>query len=301
MTPTDFERRRLELFAASDFDGRSVTLTDPRGRKIYTMQAGSGGIPTIVVHGGMSNGSVWATTAGKLDGHVVVVDRPGCGLSYPMDYTGTDYTAEAAQFIADVADALGASTVNLLGNSMGGFFCMAFATRHPDRVNRMVLSGAPAGIDRHLPLFVRLWGRRFTGALITAQMAEMTDLEVFRKNVWSSLVAHPDRLSRDFLTLAMAGSSLPGTADTSRTMLATVSSIGGWRKNLLIRSAMETCPVETLILWGDKDSFAPPSSGENLAAAMPNAAFHLSKDTGHLPFLDNPEETAEAANRFFAA
>ncbi|MGH2805260.1 MAG: alpha/beta fold hydrolase, partial [Thermoleophilaceae bacterium] len=73
-------------------------------------------------------------------------------MSYPIDYREVDYRGAAAEWLLDLLDAIDADQVDLVGNSMGGFFSMAFAIAHPHRVRRLVLVGAPAGLDRDLPL-----------------------------------------------------------------------------------------------------------------------------------------------------
>ena len=55
---------------------------------------------------------------------------------------------------------------------------------------------------------------------------------------------------------------------------------------------MARLPVPTLFLWGDRDAFAPPSIGQDLAARMPSARLVTLPDTGHLPHLERPEAVA---------
>jgi len=37
---------------------------------------------------------------------------------------------------------------------MGGFFAIAFAAAHPERVRRLILSGSPGGVFPRLRLFL---------------------------------------------------------------------------------------------------------------------------------------------------
>jgi pimeloyl-ACP methyl ester carboxylesterase len=46
---------------------------------------------------------------------------------------------------------------------------------------------------------------------------------------------------------------------------------------------------ETLIIWGKDDRLFPVEYGERAAKIIPNAKFHLIKDAGHLPLMDQPE------------
>ncbi len=120
------------------------------------------------------------------------------GLSYPIDYREVDYRGAAAEWLLDLLDAIDADQVDLVGNSMGGFFSMAFAIAHPHRVRRLVLVGAPAGLDRDLPLVLRLWGNPVSGpVLIRSNLTSPGDAEALRARVFSRLlVAHPPSETR---------------------------------------------------------------------------------------------------------
>lgn len=296
-----FERDRLALFHSHGFAGKSRRFDDGAGGMTYAVVGGEGDRPTIVVHGGLADAGVWAPVASRLPGALVIPDRPGHGLTSPIDYTGKDYRKLAEEWLLSVVDGLGARKVDLVGNSMGGYFSMAFALRYPERVRRLALVGAPAGIDRTLPLFLRMWGRPVVGNLISAMMARTTDPEALRTRVMAPMCSHPERISIEQLRISIAAASKPGWHVTARSMIAAVSDLGGWRPELSLREEMTRLEVPTLFSWGDKDSFAPPSSGQALASKMPDARFELLEDVGHLPQLDDPAAVAESLTRFFAA
>ena len=51
-------------------------------------------------------------------------------------------------------------------------------------------------------------------------------------------------------------------------------------------------------VWGEKDAFAPPSSGEDLAARMPNARLVAVEDAGHNVWLDQLDACLEPITEF---
>lgn len=258
------------------------------------------GPTTLVIHGGLAEAAVWYSTAAHLPdaGPVVIPDRPGHGLTYEMDYTGVDYRADAVAWMLHVVDSLGVRQVDLVGNSMGGYFCLVFALAHPERVRRIAIVGAPAGVDRPLPLFLRLWGRPVVGHLISKMMAGMTDPEELRTKVLGPMVARPENIATDALAVKLQAAGKPGWHVMARSMIRAVSNIRGWRPELDIREEVASLAVPTHFIWGDKDNFAPPSSGEDLARRMPNASFELLEDAGHLPQLDVPEQLGRSITRF---
>jgi len=75
---------------------------------------------------------------GLADAHTVIrYDERGCGLS-DRDIEDVSLDARLADLEA-VIDAAGTERVALLGISQGGPLAIAFAARHPERVNRLVL------------------------------------------------------------------------------------------------------------------------------------------------------------------
>jgi pimeloyl-ACP methyl ester carboxylesterase len=50
--------------------------------------------------------------------------------------------------------------------------------------------------------------------------------------------------------------------------------------------------MPTLLIWGDKDSFGPPSLAQEMAQLMPNSRVEVVPDAGHLAWLDQPETVA---------
>jgi pimeloyl-ACP methyl ester carboxylesterase len=103
----------------------------------------------VLVHGGVGNTIEWAEIAGRLDGPVVIPDRPGFGLSDPHNYHLVDFRVDAGRWLLELVDGLGAQQIDLVGNSMGGFFAIAFGSylAHPDRLPTDLLEVALAGIN----------------------------------------------------------------------------------------------------------------------------------------------------------
>jgi pimeloyl-ACP methyl ester carboxylesterase len=108
----------------------------------------SGARPLVLLHGSGSTSAMWlADVPSYVDSHrVYAVDIPGePGLSVwarPRLRSGA-----YAEWLGDVLDALELDRTSVLGNSLGGWLAADFASRHPDRVERLVLL-SPSGIGR---------------------------------------------------------------------------------------------------------------------------------------------------------
>ena len=293
-----FEADRLGLFAAHGLEAEGRLIPDRAGNETYVVVGGTGSPVRVLVHGGLSEAASWAVLAGRLNGRLAIPDRPGYGLSYPIDYRNVDdYLLAAADWLESVVDGLGEEQVDLIGSSMGGFFATAFAVQHPQRVRRLVLLAAPAGIERRIPVFLRLWGNPITGRLL--MRSKMGSPEQLRERAYSSLVVHPDRVPGDQLEIEYAAGQLPAFGFTTYTMLRAATNLRGWRSRYLIKDKLVELDNPTLIAWGaDDTNFSTPSLGREIASKMPNATFQLLPDAGHAPWIDQPELTAETVNNY---
>src|SRR6476619_3920455 len=293
----EFEERRLAAFRRRGFSGVGRRIPDHAGRQTYILVSEEkSACPTVLVHGGVGNTIEWADLAPKLETPLVIPDRPGFGLSYPIDYRRLDFRADAARWLLELTDGLGVDKIDLVGNSMGGFFAIAFAGAHPDRVRKLVLCGTAGGLFPRPGLFLQLWATPGVGALISK--IRFRDTDMLRKRAFGSYLMHPVRIPDDLLEVALLGINLPGTADTNQAIMQAVATIRGWRPQLRLESALATLPVPTLFICGDHDPLAGPDVGRDLTTRMPDAHITVITDAGHIPHLDQPEPVAAALNDF---
>ena len=291
-----FGESRRAAFARRGFAAGGRRIPDRAGRETYALVAGDGPRPTVLVHGGAGSTIEWAQIAARLDGPVVIPDRPGFGLSDPHDYHRADFRADSASWLLDLADGLGAQQIDLAGGSMGGFIAVAFAAAHPGRVRRLILAGSPGGLFRRIGLFLQLWATPGTGALIS--QIKFRDTETLRKRMFGSYLAHPGRLPADLLEVALAGLNLPGTAQANRAILQAVATLRGWRPDMRLDGALAALDVPTLFAWGAKDQLAPADVARDLALRMTDAQLTVIEDAGHIPHIDQPDAVAAAINGF---
>lgn len=294
-----FESRRLALFDAHGLNGKSHRVTDATGNQTYMILGGDEGSPArILIHGGLSESAHWAMLAGRLTGRVVIPDRPGYGLSHAIDYRKVEHFGEAAaDWLLSVIEGIGEDRIDLVGTSMGGFFAISFANRHPERVRRLVLLAAPAGIDRHIPWFLKMWANPVTGRLFMNSSLEGP--EQLRERVYAGLVAHPERVPADQLEVEFAAGQLPDFAIAAHSMLRASIGLRGFRRRYLVGEDLAALEIPTLIAWGEKDtSFYPPSLGREMATKMVDGEFVLIPDAGHMPWIDELDLVAEAVNQF---
>ncbi|HZM82289.1 MAG TPA: alpha/beta fold hydrolase [Candidatus Limnocylindrales bacterium] len=125
-----------------------LTVPTRLGETFVVASGPAGAPPLVLLHGSGSTSAMWlGDISSYVDNHrVYAVDIPGePGLSAPARPTLA--SGAYADWLGDVLDALGIQRVRLLGLSLGGWLAADFATRDPDRVERLVLL-SPSGIGR---------------------------------------------------------------------------------------------------------------------------------------------------------
>lgn len=259
------------------------------------------GPPLLLVHGGGDGAFVWVPILPALarNHRVLAVDRPGHGLADPFDYRGVDVLEHARVFLRDIVDSLQLPRVDVVANGLGGLWAVAFALGAPDRISRLVLAGAPAGVTREVPLPLRMLGLPLIGPRIGRLFMSNPTRDASRKFWGQLLVVHPERLD-DTLLDADVAHTRRNTGSILSLIRLTVG-LRGLRPRLVLRDRWQELQVPTLILYGERDAFATPSLREAWdAIAMRNRNLQVNSVPGagnHL-WLDDPEGVVEEMERF---
>ncbi len=266
--------------------------------KVHLLEVGEGE-PVLLIHGGGAMAISWEPLLSLLQHHfhLYVPDLPGCGLTEKINYRGLSFREYAIKFVESVLAELGIQKISLIGNSIGGYWGIVFSLACPEAVKKLVLIGAPSGIDKWAPLLLRLFGIPVFNRFLYATIAKPS-LKGIRDLFQLLLVANIDRISPEYLECTYLNSMLPGSGESWLSMLEEVVTPIGWNIKYYIRDELMNLQQPILFIWGDKDAFAPPSSGEEACKMMPNARMKVISNAGHLPWLDEPEQCAELIINF---
>ncbi len=116
-------------------------LIETDGTKLYYEVMGEGH-PLVLIHGGYMDNRMWDDQFAAFAEHYKVVryDVRGFGKT---DLPQTPYTDR--QDLYNLLSFLGISKTYLLGLSLGGVIAQDFTLEHPERVDALILVGAPIG------------------------------------------------------------------------------------------------------------------------------------------------------------
>lgn len=127
---------------------RQLTVPTRLGDTFVMDSGPEHGPPLVLLHGSGTNTAMWIADVAVWAEHfrVYAVDLVGeAGRSAPArPPLGSD---DYAGWLDDVFDALGLARATLLGASLGGWLALDYATRRPQRVERLVCT-CPGGLGR---------------------------------------------------------------------------------------------------------------------------------------------------------
>lgn len=286
----EYKRTRQRLFDEQGIQPQSkMVITGAPVKEVHYLEIGNGK-PLILIHGGGSHSSEWINILKPLsiNYHLYVVDRPGCGLTDSFDYTGVDFRESAVQFVSSFMNALGLEKASFVGQSMGGYFSICFSLQHPERVEKLLLIGAPAGMNLWIPPILRLLGTKGLNRFLVNTIAKPSVANV--KNVHKQiLVADVKKVSDDYFKHCYYGQLIPGNDKGFLSLLENVLTIRGWRKGLYIGDKLHQLKVPVRFIWGDKDVFEKPETGMPKTLKIQDCKFEVVANAGHCPWLDQPE------------
>jgi len=262
--------------------GFSVRYTDVRGARLRWFEAGRGPIVALL-HGLGGAASNWLLVAPALTERcrVLVPDLPGHGGSSALPGP-----AETLDPFADRVAALLPGPAVLVGHSLGAVAALRLASRNPELVRGLVLTGS-AGIGsstRQRQRVLTLTSVIQPGKRISPLWHVVARRPLLRKLAFKVVsVADPQALEPSTAEGFLAGSGLHTGIRAARDALA--------RTDPRLDLERVRCPV--LVLHGARDGQVPLREAFEYSRRL-RAPVRAIADCGHLPLGERPRAVVDA-------
>ena len=245
------------------------------GIRTNYLEAGSGDETVLLIHGsgpGVTSYANWRLVIPSLaeNFHVIAPDMVGFGFSERPE--GVDYGLDTwADQVVGLMDTLGIQKAHLIGNSFGGGIALRVATKHPDRVGKLVLMGSmgvpfdiPAGLER-------VWGYE-------------PSVENMRE-VLHTFVYNRERIDDELARSRYEGSIQPGFQEAFSAMFPAPRQ--RWVEAMTVPDEeIKKLPHETLIVHGREDEVIPVANSYHLESIMQNADLSVYANCGHWSMIE---------------
>lgn len=264
---------------------KKTSIGLPTGLSLEYVEHGpAGGTPVVFLHGVTDSWRSFEELLPRLPGHVrsLAVSFRGHGGSGRPDsgYLFNDMSGDIVAFL----DAMHIDRAVIVGHSMGASVAQRFAIDHTDRVRALVLIGSFANLHRDPGLT----------AFFESSIAGLTDPidRAFARDWQLSTLARdipPERLDV-FVDETL---KVP-----SRVWKAAFS---GFLTTPDFADGLRNVSAPALIIWGDRDSYAPRGDQERLVATLPDARLAVYEEHVHAVHWENPVRVAADIGAFLLA
>jgi len=277
----------------------------PLGIRVRVQVVGEGP-PLVFLHGGPNAGSTWAGLVSLLTGYqCILIDRPGCGLSeIPNGRKLTKLVLKdwILTTLDEILEHFQFDAVNLVGSSFGGYWVLQYALHRPERVRRMVQEGCPAMVEEmNVPDFMKTLTRPVLRWLIPRlPTSKSYSKKIFREIGHTDSVEH-DKVDDVFIEWYVHLMNHTDTMKNDSRLINELLVEGRLNPHYVLPDReIQKLTVPTLWLWGEADPFGGVDIGKRIHSGMMASEFVSFKNSGHLPWLDDPQAHAEHIAAFVA-
>lgn len=240
------------------------------------------GSELVLLHGWGMHADIWNPIVEALSKQfrLHLIDLPGHGRSEPLESFTLDSVCDVlAQHVPERA--------HWVGWSLGGLFALAFAARHPQRVERLVMLASN-------PCFMAndSWPQGMSRSVLEGFAEDLLQDHQTTLIKFLGLVARgaPDNAVLRELRRAVRAMPSPHAA-TLRGGLTIL-------RDADLRSSLGTLSMPMLWIGGARDTLVPIAALRRVHEQYPHMPLQEIAQAGHAPFISHPQETVAALSGF---
>ncbi len=269
------------------------------GTELFTKSIGQGE-PIVFLHGGPGmDHTYFLPQMAELakDYRLIFFDQRTSGRS-AADVNEASVTLD--NFVEDIEGiraAFDLDKMNLAGHSWGGFLAMAYAVKHPDKLNSIMLFNATPPSSEYQAEMSQSVSEKTPAEDVVARR-RILQSDAYRRQQSSAFealyrntfrVSFYDKAQVENLTLTFPSDFAARNARL-RHLYGDLDSF-----NLLAGLKKVTCPA--LIVHSENDNI-PIQAPEAIHAALAKSEFFLMEASGHFPFIESQDEFFKGVRDF---
>lgn len=179
-----------------------------------------------------------------------------------------------SNFIHDFVEYKKYTSVNLIGNSLGGHVALIYALAHPELVNSMVLTGSSG-------LYENAMGGSFPkrkdyNFIKTKTEITFYDPNTATKELVDEVYEIVNSRNKGIRIIQMAKSAI--------------------RHNM--SKVIKNITAPSCLIWGKNDNITPIDVAHEFNDLLPNSELHFIDKCGHAPMMEHPKEFNEILEGF---
>ncbi|MFM2064048.1 MAG: hypothetical protein RLZZ507_3719 [Cyanobacteriota bacterium] len=274
---------------------QNLIITDANGYPVQIAYGEKGtGKPLILLHGLGSWSYNWRHCINPLSKYfrVICFDAKGYGFS-EKPLSRREENGHQVIELERIIEALCDEPPVIVAESLGALVSLALAAKYPRLIGRLVVMNAPIftdklphwamGILAQTPLEVIHTIDYLRLAYVFAPIVKEVMAMERRKVLFDPSILTPE----DVYWITYPFIEIPGTlvkvAEELQIAVKEIENLQAKKPNMLteIQNNLSAIECQTLILWGDKDSWFPISHGEKLHQHLPNSQFKILDNCYH--------------------
>lgn len=272
-------------------DAPTGVITAAGSRFAYREVGPRGGIPVVVLNH-------WGAVLDNFDPriidglatrhHVIAVNYRGIGASGGLAPLTID---EMARDAIALIRALGHSTVDLMGFSLGGMVAQDMVLKAPDLVRKLILTGTgPAGGEGIAKVGAVSW------PLILKGLLTFRDPKTY---LFFTSTANGRGAAKAFIARTKERKVGRDKGPTPRAFLRQLKAIQSWGRQ--VPQDLTRIRIPVLVANGETDIMVPTSNSHDMARRIPGAKLVIYPDAGHGGIFQYHAQFVPTALAFLAA
>ena len=178
------------------------------------------------------------------------------------------------EFLESFIDHMELEKFDVMGNSLGGHMALMYTLKHPEKVNRMILTGSSG-------LFENAMGGSFPRRGSYDYIKERVEYTFYDPKT-----ATEEYIQEIFET----------TKDIPRCLRIVSIAKSAQRNNLA--KELHKIKAKTLLIWGLNDTITPPMVAHDFNRLIGNSSLKFIDKCCHAPMMEHPEKFNELLEEF---